>query len=83
VGIRPVTIGLIAAAVVFIADDVLVKGSLVSAQMADIDYYNWVPIGIFAVSILLTGVCKIKPVWIMLIMAAAGSIIYGFVPEIG
>lgn len=82
VGIRPVTIGLIAAAVVFIADGVLVQGPLVSLQMADINYYNWIPLGIFVISILLMSLCKIKPIWIMLIMAAIGSMIYGFVPGI-
>ncbi len=83
IGIRPVTIGLIAAAVVFIAEGVLVKGPLVSMQMLDINYYNWIPIGIFAVSILLMSLFRVKPLWIMLIMAATGSVIYGFVPGIG
>lgn len=77
VGIRPATIGLILAAVVFVAQGVLVKGSLVSAQMADFGYYNLIPIAIFGVSIVLMSATKLKPIWIMLIMAAVGAVIYG------
>lgn len=78
VGIRPATIGLIAAAVIFIADGVLVKGPLVSAQMADPGYYNLIPICIFGVSILLISVLKVKPVWVMLTMGFAGALVGGF-----
>mgnify|MGYP004445187397 CR=1 FL=1 len=76
-GIRPVTIGLILSAVVFIAEGVLLKGPVVSAQLLDLDYYNVIPIGIFAVSIVLMATLKIKPILVMLIMGAAGAIIYG------
>lgn len=77
-GIRPVTIGLIAAAAIFIADGVLTKGPLISSQLTDVAYYNWMPIGIFILSVALMSFGKLKPIWIMLIMAAAGSMIYGF-----
>ena len=77
-GIRPAAIGLIAAAVVFIAEGVLVKGSMVSAQMADPSYYNVVPICIFAVSIVLICIPKVKPIWVMLLMGFAGAMIGGF-----
>ena len=76
-GIRPVTIGLLLAAVIFMMNDVLVKGSVVSAQMADISYYNLIPMGIFAASILLISLLKMKPLHVMLLMGAAGAIIYG------
>lgn len=76
-GIRPVTVGLILAAVVFIAEGVLVKGPIVSAQMADPDYYNLIPACIFGASIVMMSVLKMKPIWVMLIMAAAGAILYG------
>lgn len=76
-GIRPVTIGLVGTAAVFIADGVLTKGTLVSTSMADPDYYNLIPIGIFVLSILLMGKFKVKPIWTLLIMAGAGSLIYG------
>ena len=76
-GIRPVTIGLLLAAVIFIMNGVLVKGPVVSAEMADPGYYNLIPIGIFAVSILLISLFKLKPLHVMLIMGAAGALIYG------
>ena len=76
-GIRPATIGLLLAAVVFIMNGVLVKGPVVSAEMADPGYYNLIPIGIFAVSILLISLLKLKPLHVMLIMGAAGALIYG------
>jgi len=78
VGIRPATVGLIASAVVFIAGGVLVKGPLVSAQMADVNYYNLIPIGIFGVSILLMGALKLKPIYVILIMAFVGAMLGGF-----
>lgn len=77
IGIRPVTIGLILAAAVFIAGGVLVKGPVVSQQLADSDYYDWIPIGICAASAILMSFTKIKPIYVMLIMAAAGAVIYG------
>lgn len=76
-GIRPVTIGLILAAVIFIAEGVLVKGSIVSTQLLDISYYNPVPVIIFAASVVLMTVARLEPIWVMLIMAAAGAVIYG------
>lgn len=77
VGIRPATVGLIAAAVVFIADGVLVKGPLVSEQMADLGYYNLIPICIFGASILLITLCKARPIFVILIMAFVGALIGG------
>lgn len=76
-GIRPVTIGLLLAAVIFMMNDVLVKGPVVSAQMADISYYNLIPMGIFTASILLISLLKMKPLHVMLLMGAAGAVIYG------
>ena len=76
-GIRPVTIGLLLAAVIFIMNSVLVKGPVVSAQMADPGYYNVIPICFFGASILLMCLFKMKPLHLMLIMGAAGAIVYG------
>lgn len=78
-GIRPVTAGLIAASALFIADGVLTAGPVASAKLLSIDYYNFIPIAIFAASILLMILTKIKPVYVMLLMGAAGLVIYGFV----
>ena len=76
-GIRPVTVGLLLAAAIFLMNDVLVKGPVVSAAMADPGYYNLIPMGIFAVSILLISLLKMKPLHVMLLMGAAGAVIYG------
>lgn len=76
-GIRPVTVGLILSAAIFVGQGVLVKNSLVSTKMADIGYYNLIPIAIFGISIVLMSVTKMKPIWIMLIMAVVGAVIYG------
>ncbi|MGX8774362.1 MAG: chromate transporter [Bacillota bacterium] len=76
-GIRPVTIGLLLSAAMFIMDSVLVKGPVVSAAMADAGYYNLIPIAIFAASILLMSLLKMKPLRVMLVMGAAGAVIYG------
>ena len=76
-GVRPVTIGLLLAAVIFMMNDVLVKGPVVSADILDPGYYNLIPMGIFAASILLICLVKMKPLHVMLIMGAAGAVIYG------
>lgn len=76
-GIRPVTIGLLLSAVIFMMDSVLVKGPVVSLSMADPGYYNLIPIGIFAAAILMISLLKMKPLHVMLIMGAAGALIYG------
>ncbi len=78
-GIRPVTIGLLLAAAIFIMDSVLVKGPVVSAEMAGIGYYNLIPIAIFAASMVLMSLVKMKPLHVMLIMGAAGAVIYGVI----
>ena len=76
-GIRPVTIGLLLSAVMFMMDSVLVKGPVVTAELADPGYYNLIPLGIFTASILLMSLVKMKPLHVMLLMGAAGAIIYG------
>jgi chromate transporter len=76
-GIRPVTVGLLLAAAIFIMDSVLVKGPIASVSMADPGYYNLIPIGIFGLSIVLIAALKMKPLHVMLIMGAAGAVIYG------
>ena len=52
-GIRPVTVGLIGAAVIYVSEDVLVKGALIASELFSegIDYINIIPIIIFAVTI--------------------------------
>ncbi|MBQ9016335.1 MAG: chromate transporter [Firmicutes bacterium] len=78
-GIRPVTIGLLLAAVLFVSDGVLVQGPVVSKALlsAGTEYYNFFAIGIAAVTVLLMAGAKMKPIRVMLLMAAAGAIAGG------
>lgn len=78
-GIRPVTIGLIGAAAVFVADSVLVKGPLISTQLITdfINYINIIPCCIFVVTLVLAGKFKINPIIICIIMGVTGALICG------
>ena len=78
-GIRPVTIGLLLAAVLFVSDGVLVHGPVISKAIvsAGTDYFNWFAIGIAAVTVLLMTAFKMKPIRVMLLMAAAGAVLGG------
>ncbi len=78
-GIRPVTVGMIAAAALFVSENVLVNGNLVSRELftGGIDFFNFIPIGIFAVTLLLVGVFKIRPIKIMIIMGLIGALLCG------
>ncbi len=64
-GIRPVTAGLIAAAVIVIGKTVLWTGT----------HINAIPMAIFAVSFLLAAKFKISPIKITIIMAVAGGVL--------
>lgn len=79
VGIRPVTVGMIAAAAIFVSESVLVKGSLISMKIftGGLDYYNLIPIALFAVTVFLVGALKLKPIKIMIIMGIAGAFLCG------
>ncbi len=79
VGIRPVTVGMIAAAVIFVSESVLVKGSLISTKLftGGLDYYNLIPIALFAITIVLVGVFRMKPIRVMIIMGIAGALLCG------
>ena len=78
-GIRPVTIGLIAAAVVFVSEGVLVHGPLISSKLleAGIGYYDFAAIGIMILTVILMLGLKMRPILVMLIMAAAGALLGG------
>jgi len=64
-GIRPATIGLIAAAVVFMAETVLITGGTVAAM----------PVVLFLIAFGLSIGTKISPVLLTVCMAAAGAIL--------
>lgn len=78
-GIRPVTVGMIAAAAIFVSENVLVNGSLISAEVfsGGLDYFNLIPIAIFAVTVVLVGVFKMRPIKVMIIMGIAGALLCG------
>lgn len=78
-GIRPVTAGLIAAAAVFVAETVLVKGDLFSPELIKdpISYVNWIPMAIFAATLPIAGIFKISPIKITILMGIAGAILCG------
>ena len=78
-GIRPVTVGLIGAAVIYVSETVLVKGPLISEKLLEtgLGYFELIPICIFAVSILLVGKFKIKPIRVMMLMAIVGALVCG------
>lgn len=78
-GIRPVTVGLIAAAAVFVAETVLVNGNLFSADLFKdpLQYINIVPCAIFLVTLFLSGKLKIGPIKITILMGIVGVIVCG------
>ncbi|MBQ9061129.1 MAG: chromate transporter [Firmicutes bacterium] len=78
-GIRPVTIGLLFAAVLFVSDGVLSRGPLVSREILSwgADYFNWFAVGIALSTILLMTAVKMKPIRVMLLAAAVGAVLGG------
>lgn len=78
-GIRPVTVGLVGAAVIFVSENVLVNGPLITGRLftSGCGYFNIISIIIFAVTILLVGVFKMKPIKVMVIMGIAGAFLCG------
>lgn len=78
-GIRPVTVGLIASAVLFVGETVLVNGPIISTKLftEGISYFNWIPIMLCAATLLLSGVFKVKPITLMIVMGVAGAILCG------
>ena len=78
-GIRPVTVGLIAAATFFMGDNILTKGEIISTEVITdfMNYINIVPIGIFVVTLVLAGKFKINPITICIGMGIVGAILCG------
>jgi chromate transporter len=75
-GIRPVSVGLIASAVVFMADSTLVAGKLISERWISegASYLQPLPCAIFACALLLGGRFRVNAVVIMLLSAAVGAL---------
>ena len=78
-GIRPVTVGLIASAVIFVSEGVLVNGHIISAEIftKGLEYINLTPSVLFIVSLVLALALKIKPIQLMIIMGIAGALLCG------
>ena len=78
-GIRPVTIGLIGAAVIFVSEGVLDHGPLITEKLftAGIGYYDLFAIATAAVTVLLLTALKMKPIRVILIMAGVGAVAGG------
>lgn len=78
-GIRPVTVALIGAAAIFVSETVLTDGPLVWQKIASagLDYFNLIPICIFAFTVILVGVFKMKPIRVMILMGIAGALLCG------
>ena len=78
-GIRPVTVGLIAAATFFIGDNILVKGDIIDLKLITdfSSYINIIPIGIFAATLILAGKFKMNPIVICIAMGVTGAILCG------
>lgn len=78
-GIRPVTIGLIASAALFVGQGVIVSGEVLSREWLEqgLGYVNLPAAGIMVLTILLMAVFRLKPVCVMLSMAALGGVLGG------
>lgn len=78
-GIRPVTVGLIAAATFFMGDSILTKGEIISTEIITdfTNYINLIPIGIFVATLVLAGKFKINPITICIGMGVVGAILCG------
>lgn len=78
-GIRPVTVGLIGAAAIFVAETSLVNGNLFSIEIFTNpgSYINVIPCIIFAVTLVLAGKFKVSPIKITILMAIVGAVLCG------
>ena len=68
-GIRPATVGLIASAAIFLAETALFDGEAGSILAG----VQWIPLLIFAATLVLAGKFKMSPIKITIIMGIAGA----------
>lgn len=78
-GIRPVTVGLIASAVIFVSEGVLFSGHIISAEIFQkgFEYINLIPSALFVISLVMALILKMKPIQLMIIMGVAGALLCG------
>lgn len=76
-GIRPATVGLIVSAVIFIGEQSLFNGPLISKELLvnTIAYVNVLPCIIFMCTIILIGKFKISPIKITILAGIVGAFI--------
>ena len=74
-GIRPVTVGLLASAIVFIGESSLFKAELSISNILEYGYryINIIPLCIFLAVILLNGKFKLNPIIIMILSGLVGA----------
>ena len=75
-GIRPATVGLIVSAVIFLAENSILKGALFSMKLIENtkEYINLLPMLIFIGTIILAGKFKIGPIKLTILAGLIGAI---------
>lgn len=76
-GIRPATVGLIASAVIFLAETSILNGPLLSARLIDDvkNYINLLPCLVFIGTIILAGKFKIGPIKLTILAGIIGALV--------
>lgn len=76
-GIRPATVGLIAAAVIFLAETSILNGPLLTARIFENakDYINLLPFIVFLGTIVLAGKFNIGPIKLTILAGVVGALI--------
>ena len=76
-GIRPVTIGLLGSAVIFVGSSSLFKAEFSITNIMDYgyEYINIIPLCIFLVVLVLFGKFKINPIIILVLAGTAGALL--------
>jgi chromate transporter len=76
-GIRPATVGLIASAVIFLAETTLFNGSLLSGELISNvrEYINLLPCAIFLGTIVLAAKFNIGPIKLTLLAGLIGAVV--------
>ncbi|HYE67433.1 MAG TPA: chromate transporter, partial [Anaerovoracaceae bacterium] len=76
-GIRPATVGLIASAVIFLAENSIFNGPVLSILHIEntMDYINVLPCLIFIGTIILAGKFKVGPIKLTLLAGIIGALV--------
>jgi chromate transporter len=76
-GIRPATVGLIASAVIFLAENSIFNGSLMSGQIFEdtMEYINLLPSVIFLGTIVLAGKFNVGPIKLTILAGVIGALV--------